>query len=203
MDDESEQTKATPAQNRSAWADAPPAPAEPAVPAEAVEAVEAVEPGARPFWETKSLEQMSPAEWEALCDGCGKCCLVRLEDEATGDIYLTDVACRLFDARTCRCGDYKGRFEQVEDCLRLTPEVVRTTHWLPRTCAYRLLAEGKPLYDWHPLISGRPESVAEAGMSVVGQTISETRIKPKQWDRRRRKWPGEPRVLIGPGRRRG
>ncbi len=122
-----------------------------------------------PFWKTKTLEEMTSAEWESLCDGCGKCCLSKLEDEDTGEIHWTSVACRLFDAGLCRCRDYDNRLQLVSDCVRLTPQNVRTITWLPSTCAYRLLAEGHDLYDWHPLISGRAESVHEAGASVRGR----------------------------------
>jgi len=132
-------------------------------------------PGARhigemePFWKTKPLEAMSEAEWESLCDGCGKCCLAKLEDEDTGDIHWTSVACRLFDAGTCRCKDYAGRLARVPDCVRLTPQNVRELTWLPSTCAYRLLARGEDLPWWHPLVSGRPETVHEAGVSMRGR----------------------------------
>ena len=126
-----------------------------------------------PFWKTKTLEAMTPAEWESLCDGCGKCCMAKLEDEDTGEIYWTTVGCRLLDAGLCRCSDYEHRFEKVTDCVRLTPQNVRTLDWLPSTCAYRLRGEGKPLPDWHYLVSGDRESVHQAGMSVRGWTISE------------------------------
>jgi uncharacterized protein len=122
--------------------------------------------GELPFWKTKTLSQMSRAEWESLCDGCGRCCLVKLEDEDTGDILYTDVGCTLLDGQACRCRDYQSRQAKVPDCVRLTPEAVRTLPWLPRTCAYRLIGEGKDLYWWHPLVSGDPDSVHAAGISV-------------------------------------
>lgn len=118
------------------------------------------------FWESVPLEAMNGAEWEALCDGCGKCCMSKLIDDDTDEIYYTTVACRLFDAGFCRCTDYENRQELVPDCVRLTPENVRTIPWLPRTCAYRLIAEGTPLYEWHPLISGDADSVHAASMSM-------------------------------------
>jgi hypothetical protein len=121
-----------------------------------------------PFWKTKSLHEMTGAEWESLCDGCGKCCLATLEDEDTGEICWTSVGCRLFDGATCRCADYANRLSRVPDCVRLTPDNVGTIAWLPKTCAYRLLAEGSELPAWHPLVSGDPESVHAAGISVKG-----------------------------------
>lgn len=125
-----------------------------------------------PFWTTKRLEDMNRQEWESLCDGCGKCCLSKLEDEDTGEIHWTSVACRLFDAGKCACRDYSRRNALVPDCIILTPENVRTIAWLPKTCGYRLVAEGKDLFDWHPLKSGGPESVHRAGISVRGRVTA-------------------------------
>lgn len=127
---------------------------------------------AMPFWKTKTLEQMSPEEWESLCDGCGKCCLSKLEDEDTGQIHFTSVGCRLFDASLCRCTDYANRLSKVSDCVGLTPRKVRTLTWLPSTCAYRLLADGHDLRWWHPLVSGSRETVHEAGVSVRGRVTA-------------------------------
>jgi uncharacterized cysteine cluster protein YcgN (CxxCxxCC family) len=124
------------------------------------------------FWE-KPLGELTREEWEALCDGCGKCCLHKVEEELTGEIFGTNVACTLLDRHSCRCTNYTNRKTLVPDCVRLTPEKAATLPWLPSTCAYRLRAEGKPLYPWHYLISGDRETVHEAGMSVRGWTVSE------------------------------
>jgi hypothetical protein len=128
-----------------------------------------------PFWKTKRLEDMTSTEWESLCDGCGKCCLHKLEDEDTGEVSYTNVACRLLDLGTCRCSHYEERKRLVPDCLILTPEAVDQMDWLPETCAYRLVADGKNLAWWHPLVSGDPETVHQAGISVRGRAISERR----------------------------
>lgn len=127
----------------------------------------------KPFWEEKSLEEMTRDEWESLCDGCGQCCLIKLEDEDTADVYMTRLACKLLDTTSCRCKDYGNRHATVPDCVVIKPETVRKLPWLPATCAYRLLAEGKPLFWWHPLVSGRPETVHEGGASVQGFARSE------------------------------
>lgn len=124
------------------------------------------------YWETTALEDMSQQQWEALCDGCGKCCMSKLIDEDTDDIHFTTVACRLFDATTCRCEDYENRQQKVADCVQLTPANVREIEWLPQTCAYRLVAEGRPLYPWHPLLSGKAGSVHDASISMRGRVTA-------------------------------
>lgn len=126
------------------------------------------------FWREKTLRQMNREEWESLCDGCGKCCIHKLEDEDTGELMATNIACRLLDRRNGRCTDYRNRKAHVPDCVRLTPDLIPKLDWLPSTCAYLLLHEGKDLPDWHPLITGDPESVHAAGQSTRGWTISET-----------------------------
>jgi uncharacterized cysteine cluster protein YcgN (CxxCxxCC family) len=131
----------------------------------------------RPFWETKALHEMTVREWESLCDGCGLCCLVRLEDEDTGEVVPTRVACRLFDDQKCTCADYAHRHARVPDCIKLTPGNIDDLPWMPMSCAYRRLNEGKPLPSWHPLVTGDPQSVHDAGVSVRGQTISEALLE--------------------------
>ena len=132
------------------------------------------------FWKNKTLRQMSPSEWEALCDGCGKCCLVKLIDDLTDDLHYTTVTCKLLDCESCQCGDYENRKSLVEDCVILSPRLIEELHWMPSTCAYRLIYEGKDLYWWHPLISGSPNTVHEAGISVRGRVISEREVKDSE-----------------------
>jgi uncharacterized cysteine cluster protein YcgN (CxxCxxCC family) len=147
---------------------------------------------AQPFWEAKPLEALNEKEWESLCDGCGRCCLVKLEDEDTGEIHFTNVACRLLDAETCRCSDYRQRRRRVRDCIKLTPDLARGLAWLPPTCAYRLVAEGSPLAWWHPLVSGSPETVHEAGVSVrMRIAASEDSIELDAYPDYIVSWPGK------------
>lgn len=140
-------------------------------------------PFAERFWERKPLKKLNNEEWEALCDGCGKCCLNKLEDEDTGEVALTNVACRLLDDATCRCAHYENRHHFVPDCIVLTPDTIDDhAYWLPQTCAYRLLWEGRPLFDWHPLVSGSAASVHDAGVSMQHRTVSEFDTPFEEWD---------------------
>ena len=158
-----------------------------------------------PFWRSKRLADMTSAEWESLCDGCGRCCLVKLEDEDTGDIHTTDIACRLFDEATCRCADYANRSQKVPDCVRLTPQNVGELGWLPVTCGYRLVSEGRDLPWWHPLVSGTPDTVVEAKISVLGRTqgleddytITETLSHIVTWPNR---WPKLAKSAVPPAK---
>lgn len=135
------------------------------------------------FWERKPLSDLSPKEWEALCDGCGKCCLNKLEDEDSGEVALTRVACRLLDDESCRCAQYDIRHQFVPECIVLRPDNLDThAYWMPQTCAYRLLWEGKPLFDWHPLVAGSSDAVHEAGISVCGWTVSEFETPEDEWE---------------------
>ncbi len=148
-----------------------------------------VEVSEQPFWKRRSLASMSDSEWESLCDGCARCCLNKLEDEDTGEIAWTSIRCRLLDAEACRCSDYEHRSDRVPDCIRLTPRNVTTLSWLPPTCAYRLIAEGRDLYWWHPLVSGDPETVHQAGISVRGRTVGESDIPLVDWEDYIVDWP--------------
>ena len=143
----------------------------------------------KPFWETKTLEAMSATEWESLCDGCGLCCLIRFEDEDTGEIIPTRVSCQLFDSGACQCSDYADRHRTVPDCIKLTPENVVSIKWIPTTCAYRRIAEGKGLAWWHPLVSGDPQTVVDVGVSVAGRTFLETDVAPDEWELHAVDWP--------------
>lgn len=125
------------------------------------------------YWKRKSLAEMTATEWEGLCDGCALCCMHKVEDEDSGEIFYTDVACRLLDLDTCRCADYASRAKRVADCLVLSVDKPEQFNWLPETCAYRRLSKGQSLPEWHPLITGRPESVHEAGISALGSAVSE------------------------------
>ncbi len=144
----------------------------------------------QPFWKGTTLHALSDAQWESLCDGCGRCCLNKLEDWDSGEITWTNVACRLFDEATCRCRSYENRTAQVPDCLRLTPPAVASMTWLPPTCAYRLISEGRDLYWWHPLVSGDPQTVHQAGISVRGRVVSEECVPVERLEDHAVKWPG-------------
>ena len=142
-----------------------------------------------PFWRRKSLLEMTAEEWESLCDGCARCCLVKLQDLADGATDYTDVACRLLDSDTCRCTDYANRKAVVPDCVVLTAANISDLGWMPSTCAYRLLAEGEDLAWWHPLVSGDPETVHLAGISVRHRVLSETEVDDDALEDRIVDWP--------------
>lgn len=143
--------------------------------------------GERPFWE-KPLEELDRQQWEALCDGCGQCCLHKVEDEDTGKIYATRVACKLIDLQTAQCRDYRNRRAYVPDCIRLTPAMVGQLTWLPETCAYRRRSEDRALPEWHYLLSGDRDAVHRAGASIVGAAISEEEAGPIE---NHIVWPGD------------
>lgn len=149
-----------------------------------------------PFWKTKRLDQMSRDEWESLCDGCGRCCLHKLRDVDDGALSFTNVACRLLDLDTCRCRDYAHRTRRVPDCVPLSPAALHDIDWLPPSCAYRRLAEGKDLAWWHPLVSGSAATVHQAGISVRGRVVSERAAGP--FEHHVVEWPGRmPRARRG------
>ena len=131
------------------------------------------------FWENKTLAEMNAQEWESLCDHCARCCLLKLEDIDTGKVFYTNISCKLLDMEKCQCTQYPERSRLVPDCVTLTPDEIDDLHWMPSSCAYRLLAEGKPLPDWHPLVSGSPDSVQEAGISISSFASSEDEIEEK------------------------
>lgn len=135
-----------------------------------------------PFWKTKQLGEMTSQEWESLCDGCGRCCLNKIEDWDTGEIHLTNIACTLLDHDSCQCSDYKNRFDTVPDCIQLTPEKLNAIGWLPASCAYRIVAEGRELHWWHPLVSGNQKTIHEAGISVRGNVVSEDGLSPEDYE---------------------
>ncbi len=144
-----------------------------------------------PFWRRKTLEELDAAEWESLCDGCGRCCLNKLEDWDTGEIAWTNVGCRLLDCQSASCRSYPNRREIVPDCVPLDAATVRTITWLPPNCGYRLVAEGRDLYWWHHLVSGDRDTVHQAGISVRGRTISEEGLEPEDLEDHIVDWPGE------------
>ena len=141
-----------------------------------------------PFWDEKTLAEMTTAEWEALCDNCGRCCLMKLEDEDTDEIYTSDVHCDLMDPATCKCSDYENRHVRVPDCIKLDLENVGTISWIPKTCAYRRLAEGRGLAWWHPLVSGDPETVVLVGVSIRERAIPESQVDGP-WEDHVVDWP--------------
>jgi uncharacterized cysteine cluster protein YcgN (CxxCxxCC family) len=143
----------------------------------------------KPFWEIKSLTEMNQQEWESLCDGCARCCLIKLEDEDSGDIHYTNVVCDLLDLESCRCTQYQSRSQLVPECVVVTPEVLDQLHWMPSTCAYRLLWEGKPLPEWHPLVSGNADSVHLAGISVRGRVYRQAEINDDDLEDHIVDWP--------------
>lgn len=134
------------------------------------------------WWNQKPLAELDARQWEALCDGCARCCLHKLEDEDDGEVFYTRVRCRYLDEQTCRCSDYPNRSVLVENCIRLDASSVGALEWLPATCAYRMRAQGLPLAAWHPLVSGDPDSVHRAGISIRGRCISDEFVHPDGYD---------------------
>lgn len=135
------------------------------------------------FWKHKKLSEMSLEEWEALCDGCGICCLFKIEDADSGEVHLTNVACRFLDMQSCTCLLYKNRLRAMPTCIKLSPSKVKNLTWLPDTCTYRLVLQGKPLPDWHPLVSGDPRSVHRAGISILGKAVRESSVDMKELEK--------------------
>lgn len=140
------------------------------------------------FWQRKRLHEMTGGEWESLCDGCGRCCLHKLEDDEDGALYFTDLSCRHLDTEACRCSVYSERLERVPDCLDVRSLRTEQYHWLPSSCAYRRLHEGRPLAAWHPLVSGDPDSVHRAGVSVRDRVINEDQVPEEDWQERLIYW---------------
>lgn len=136
----------------------------------------------KPFWEAKQLSEMNGQEWESLCDGCARCCLHKLENEDTAEVFYTSVVCRYLNQQSCRCRDYENRNRNVPDCVHLTLDNINEFRWLPDTCAYRLLSEGKSLPEWHPLVSGSKQTVIEAGVSVTGKVTDERYVHPEGYE---------------------
>jgi len=132
------------------------------------------------FWKHKSLAELSDSEWESLCDGCARCCMVKLQDEDTDEVVYTSIVCDLLDQEQCRCTRYPQRHQLVADCVELSVERVSEFHWLPKSCAYRTIAEGRDLAWWHPLVSGDPASVFAAGIAVRGKVVAESEVLPEQ-----------------------
>lgn len=143
-----------------------------------------------PFWKTKTLDEMTPQEWESLCDGCGRCCLIKLEEDETGKVYFTDVSCHMLDRHSCQCSDYADRRRHVPDCVTLTPQLLREIDWLPPTCAYKLVERGEDLYWWHYLVSGDRETVHQAGVSVRGKVAAtDKEVGEGNWEQHLVRWP--------------
>lgn len=145
------------------------------------------------FWETVPLAEMTAEEWEAVCDGCAKCCLVKLEDEDDGIVYFTDVHCFLLDPATCRCGDYARRTVRVPTCIRLQPDRLDEVFWMPTSCSYRRLAEGRGLADWHHLVTGDAHAIHRTGASIRGRAVPETEVAADDLEDRLVAWPATER----------
>lgn len=181
----------------------PPGPARPAAaPPPASRSLPVADPDL-PFWKTKPIEALSPPEWESLCDGCGRCCLIKLEEEETNRTYFTDVACHQLECTSGRCSNYETRKAHVPDCISLTPELVRSIDWLPPTCAYRLVADGQDLYWWHHLVSGDPDLVHAVGVSVRGKvTANDRQVGEGEWEEHLVRWPNRVPKAAGRNARR-